>query len=101
MIKLKQSRRIFSMAEQYNNTNRFALFKGNKDKESQPDYTGTITLEGGKEMRLSAWLKESKSGVTYMSGQMSEPYDGAKTNTQSAPQEPITEFKDLKDDIPF
>jgi hypothetical protein len=36
-----------------------------------------------------------------MSGQMSEPYDASKTNNQSAPQEPIKEFKDLKDDIPF
>ena len=36
------------MAEQYDNTNRFALFKNNKTKDSQPDYTGTITLEGGK-----------------------------------------------------
>ena len=34
------------MAEQYDNTNRFALFKNNKTKDSQPDYTGTITLEG-------------------------------------------------------
>ena len=42
------------MAEQYDNTNRFALFKNNKTKDSQPDYTGTITLEGGKEMSLSA-----------------------------------------------
>ena len=90
------------MAEQYDNTNTFALFKNDKgDNEKRPDYTGTITLEGGKEMRLSAWLRESKSGVTYMSGQMSEPYDGPKTNNQSAPQEPTAKIEDLKDDIPF
>ncbi len=36
-----------------------------------------------------------------MSGHMSEPYDAAKINNQPSPQEPINEFKDLKDDIPF
>ena len=87
------------MAE-YDNTNRFALFKNNKQKESQPDYTGTITLEGGKEMRLSAWLRESKNGVTYMSGQMSEPLDNQSSNQPMQQQEPKS-IDDLKDDIPF
>jgi len=32
---------------------------------------------------------------------MSEPYDGPKTNNQSAPQEPTVKIEDLKDDIPF
>jgi len=89
------------MAEQYDNTNRFVLFKNNKDKETQPDYTGKITLEGGKEMRLSAWLKESKAGNTFMSGTMSEPYDGPKTNNQSSQEVPVANVEDMKDDIPF
>lgn len=88
------------MAEQYDNTNRFALFKNNKQKESQPDYTGTITLEGGKEMRLSAWLRDSKNGVTYMSGQMSEPLDNQSAG-QSV-QKPVEKsIDDFKDDVPF
>ncbi len=87
------------MAE-YDNTNRFALFKNNKQKESQPDYTGTITLEGGKEMRLSAWLRESKNGVTYMSGQMSEPLDNQSSN-QPMQQQESKSIDDIKDDIPF
>jgi uncharacterized protein (DUF736 family) len=84
------------MAEQYDNTNTFALFKNDKgDNEKRPDYTGTITLEGGKEMRLSAWIRESKAGNTFMSGQVSEPYEGGTT---SAPVETIT---NMKDDVPF
>ena len=63
------------MAEQYDNTNRFVLFKNDKgDNANRPDYTGTITLEGGKEMSLSAWVRTSAKGVNFMSGQMSEPY---------------------------
>lgn len=76
----------------YDNTNRFALFKQNKEGvENRPDYTGTITLEGGKELRLSAWIRESKSGLKYLSGQASEPLN--KTGTSNASVE--------GEDIPF
>tara|TARA_R110000751_G_scaffold135903_1_gene238859 strand:+ start:631 stop:897 length:267 start_codon:yes stop_codon:yes gene_type:complete len=88
------------MAEQYDNTNRFALFKNNKTKDSQPDYTGTITLEGGKEMSLSAWVRESKKGDTYMSGQMQEPYVPDNSN---APKETVApkSFDEIASDVPF
>ena len=62
------------MAEQYDNQNSFAMFKNEKgDNEARPDYTGTVTLAGNKEMRMAAWIKESKSGVKYLSGRLSEP----------------------------
>ena len=61
------------MAEQYDNTNSFALFKNEKSQDNQPDYTGNITLEGGKEMRMACWIRESKSGVKFLSGRLSEP----------------------------
>lgn len=62
------------MAEQYDNTNSFALFKNEKgDNEARPDYTGTVTLENGKEMRMACWVRESKSGVKFLSGRLSEP----------------------------
>tara|TARA_R110000868_G_scaffold391743_1_gene662002 strand:- start:329 stop:571 length:243 start_codon:yes stop_codon:yes gene_type:complete len=80
------------MAEQYDNTNRFVLFKNNKQKETQPDYTGNITLEGGKEMQLSAWIRESKAGTSFLSGQMSEKFNG-----QSQPQA----VEKMTDDVPF
>ena len=89
------------MAEQYDNINRFALFKNNKQKETQPDYTGTITLEGNKEMRLSAWIRESKSGISYLSGQMSKPYEGGSSNGQAKQEAPVAKIEDIKDDIPF
>lgn len=38
-----------------------SLFKNNKTKETQPDYTGEVKIEG-KVYRLSAWIKEGKNG---------------------------------------
>jgi len=61
----------------------------------------TITLADGSEKRLSAWLKESKAGATYMSGTMSDPYNGSKTNNQSSQEVPVAKVEDMKDDIPF
>ena len=72
------------MAEQYDNTNSFALFKNDKgDNESRPDYTGNITLEGGKEMRMACWIRESKSGLKFLSGRISEPQVQSETTNAS------------------
>ena len=68
----------------YDNTNSFALFKNEKSQDNQPDYTGNITLEGGKEMRLAAWIKESKSGLKFLSGVMSEPQAKASGSVSNA-----------------
>tara|TARA_B100000767_G_scaffold185947_1_gene173449 strand:- start:351 stop:608 length:258 start_codon:yes stop_codon:yes gene_type:complete len=83
---------VTKMAD-YDNTNTFALFKqtDKEGNEKRPDYTGSITLEGGKELRLSAWIRESKSGLKYLSGQASEPLN--KSNVTNAAVE--------GEDIPF
>tara|TARA_R110000868_G_scaffold147104_2_gene368282 strand:- start:1647 stop:1913 length:267 start_codon:yes stop_codon:yes gene_type:complete len=88
------------MAEQYDNTNRFVLFQNDKgDNGKRPDYTGTITLTGGKEMSLSAWVRTSAKGVTFLSGQMSEPYNATNVNiTNVAPKETVAA---VSEDIPF
>ncbi len=47
---------------EYDNTNRFSLFKNDrKEKDSHPDYNGTINVEG-VEYYLNAWLKDGKKG---------------------------------------
>jgi uncharacterized protein (DUF736 family) len=44
-----------------------SLFKNDrKEKENQPDYTGT-GMCGGEEIRISAWLKTAKSGKKFLS----------------------------------
>lgn len=46
----------------YDNTNRGVLFKNNrKEKETQPDMTGAINIEG-VEYYLNGWMKEGNSG---------------------------------------
>ena len=77
------------MAEQYDNKNSFALFKNEKgDNEARPDYTGTVTLENGKDMRMAAWIRESKSGIKFLSGRLSEPQvqasDAGSANVNNA-----------------
>ena len=56
------------MAEEYDDSNRFVLFKQDKgDNPNRPDYTGNVNVEG-KEYRLAAWIRESKNGLKYLSG---------------------------------
>ena len=78
------------MAEQYDNTNSFALFKNDKgDNESRPDYTGNVTLPDGKEMRMAAWVRDSKSGLKFLSGRLSEPQDNSNVNNASVEGEDV------------
>ena len=49
-----------------------ALFKNTKKTaEGQPDYIGSITVNG-KQHQLGAWLKTSQKGVKYMSLSISD-----------------------------
>lgn len=83
----------------YDNTNTFALFKNDKEgNEKRPDYTGSIELEGGKKLRLAAWIKEGKKGK-FMSGKVSEFQDSQKGKDTPPPAPPKDEAFD--DDIPF
>ena len=83
------------MNKQYDNTNRGALFKNTrKEKETHPDYNGSINV-GGVEYWLSAWLKEGQKGRFFsMSVQPKEPKPDA------AP-EGVNNPTDLDDEIPF
>ena len=59
---------------QYDNTNKGALFRDTEKAEGskKPDYTGKLNVNG-KEFRLAGWLRESKSGVKFLSLAISEP----------------------------
>jgi len=78
--------------------NKGVLFKNDrKEKETQPDYTGKITL-GGKEKRLAAWLKDGQRGK-FMSLQVSDFQEQAQSAPQAQPQPVLND--DFSDDIPF
>ncbi|MBL6729236.1 MAG: hypothetical protein ISP79_06520 [Methylophilaceae bacterium] len=71
----------------YDNNNRFALFKQDKgDNPNRPDYTGNINVDG-KEYRMAAWIRESKNGLKYLSGNVSEPSDRTESSSQNAHNE--------------
>ena len=54
------------MAE-YDNTNRGVLFVNDrKEKDTQPDRTGSLNVEG-IEYFFDGWLKESKDGKKFLS----------------------------------
>lgn len=76
----------------FDNTNTGVLFKNDKgDNPKRPDYTGKINV-GGKEYRLSAWLKDSQSGKKFMSLSVSELEQKA---------EPAQEVPQIDDELPF
>lgn len=62
-----------------------SLFR-NEDKESDnhPDYKGSCTIDG-KKMYISAWIKESKEGMKYMSLSIQPPL---KSSALTKPRKP-------------
>lgn len=55
------------MSQQYDDSNRGALFRNQKKTtDKHPDYNGSINV-GGVDYWISAWLKESQQGTKYMS----------------------------------
>jgi len=84
----------------YDNTNSGVLFKNlDKDKDSQPDYKGSINVDG-REMWLSAWIKTGQKGK-FMSPSV-KPKEGQKAPAKAAKPAPAgSGFDDMDDDIPF
>ena len=69
--------------------NQGALFRNEEKKsDNHPDYSGTVTIEG-KEMWISGWINESKSGTQYMKLSFRVKEAVAKPQTQP------------KEDVPF
>ena len=70
------------MSEKYDNTNSGVLFKNDEKAEGdkKPNYTGKLNVQG-KDWRLAAWVRESKSGTKFLSLSLSEPKE-----KQSKPQ---------------
>lgn len=80
---------------EYDNNNRFSLFKNDrKEKDTHPDLTGTINVEG-VEYYLNAWTKEGKKGK-FISGSIK------LKEAKSAPK-PVAATVDPFDDesLPF
>ncbi len=85
----------------FDNRDTGALFKNDKRSEKAPDYTGEYTTQDGqKKRRIAAWIRESKSGKTYMSLKFSDmqakqPMDHVEPETNN------NTAGDGFDEIPF
>ena len=75
-----------------------SIFKNNKTKETQPDYRGKVNVNG-KDMEISLWVKESKTGTKYFSASFQEPYVKSVTATEIANQNNTQDLID--NDLPF
>ena len=102
------------MAE-YDNTDRGVLFKNDrKEKDTHPDYTGNIDVDG-VEYWLSAWIKEGRKGkFMSLSIKLKEDASAVKRRDEAParpPQRPASPpqnhraagggFDDMDTDVPF
>lgn len=88
--------------EQKNNSG--ALFRATKDKETQPDYTGSCLFDG-KPYKMSGWINKSKAGKTYLRVLFTEDKTVDLNPTAVQTKAPLTpgssQDRDLSDDLPF
>lgn len=88
------------MTQQYDNTNRGALFRNNrKEQDSHPDHTGSINVDG-KEYYLNAWIKTSQSGNKFFSLSV-KPKDENQAGKSNQSQSAGIKNNAEPDDIPF
>ena len=95
---------------EYDNTNRGSIWKNDrKEKDTQPDFTGSINVEG-KEYWLNAWSKKQgaseKAPVLSFSVKAKED-NGHDHRGHSHDRQPMYaengkgEVKEFEDNIPF
>ena len=80
-----------------------SIFKNQyKEREGQPDYTGTAKIDG-KDKQVSCWLKQTTKGDNYFSCQVQEKYIKPSSEGQPNPNyNPNAAINnDFDDDIPF
>jgi hypothetical protein len=79
------------MSKEYDNTNSGTLFDNErKEKETHPDFTGTLNVDG-KEFWVSAWKKTSKTGKRFFS---------LSVKTKDAAKQ-VVKKSDPEDEIPW
>lgn len=86
---------------------KFSIFPNDKkEKDTQPDWKGSIKLPDGQEYYFDAWNNVSKnSGKPYIQGKIGNPKNsnGGSVNQPTAykPFPPVGQAPGADDDIPF
>lgn len=76
-----------------------ALFRNDrKEKDTHPDYKGTITVNG-VEFWISGWLNESQKGVKYMGLSVQEKQEAHNNGVKQASAAFVDDVE--SDSIPF
>lgn len=86
------------MAE-YDNRNRFTLFRNNRKRpdKKDPDFNGTFTDGDGKEYWMDAWSTTPKNGgEKFLSGSLRP-----KEARGEAPAARARQAAELSDEVPF
>lgn len=82
----------------FDNTNRGALFRNDKQgNEKRPDYKGKVNV-GGTDYRVSGWLRQSKDGQTKFLSLQVEPVE--ETAKPASKAKPVADPA-FDDEIPF
>lgn len=78
-----------------------SLFKNKrKEKDTHPEYTGTVTVNG-EQYWLSAWLKKDSKSETYMSLALKAKDEPPRQGARLSAQTPKDDRALIDDDIPF
>lgn len=79
------------------------LFPNEKEKESQPDYRGSLTLASGEVVKFAGWKKQGAKGP-YLSLKIDKPREDDFRSSSAGPvaggERDRASF-DLDDEIPF
>lgn len=90
------------MSKEYDNTNRGALFKNDKEggNPNWPDYRGSINV-AGSDFWLDAWLKKDKKGKTYMSLSIKPKLQSDRSSVPTGGRNDPRPKPEFDDDISF
>ena len=83
----------------YDNTNSGILFKNDRKEGNQPDYKGSINVNG-EDRWLSAWIKEGKNGK-FMSLAVGDIKQSQAEQAKAAIREPGADDDFVDSDLPF
>lgn len=87
------------MFEQKDNS--VALFHNDhRNNDKAPNYRGK-GMVNGKEVSVSCWIKQDKSGNKFLSLSFQEPWKGGNKEQEIVQQKPVDSYSDMDDEIPF